>query len=127
MFVAVWLLGLLALGLWSLTMWAAWLGWSYLATLPWSQATEAARASELPPWLEIWLGGAWREWLEAAAPMVEWVMRMLEGSAGWLQGLLPVLFWGLWAIGALGILVATALAAGAIGWWRRRSRRRPAV
>lgn len=127
MLVAVWAVGLLLLVLWSASMWVAYLGWTMLAALPWSQAAEAARSIQLPPLLELWLGDAWREWLGAMAPLLEWLMRTLQGSAGWLEGIVPVALIVLWGVGAIGLLAMTAVAAGALGWWRRRRRGHPAA
>ena len=45
MLITVWALGLLLLVLWSAAMWAAHVGWTMLAALPWSQAVEAALAT----------------------------------------------------------------------------------
>ena len=120
MLIAVWTVGLLLLVLWSAAMWAAHVGWTMLAALPWSQAVEAAQGITLPAWLELWIGTVWREWLQAAGPMIEWVMRTLQGSADWLEGLMPILLLVMWAAGALCVLLLTALAAGLVGWWRRR-------
>jgi hypothetical protein len=120
MLIAVWALGLLLLVLWSAAMWAAHVGWTMLAALPWSQAVEAAQRIELPAWLELWIGSAWRDWLSAAGPMIEWVMRTLQGSAHWLEGMVPILMLVMWAAGALCVLVLTVLAAGLVSWWRGR-------
>ena len=123
MVLAVWLVGLLLLALWSLTMWAAYAAWGVLAGLPWDQAAEQVRTMQLPPAVEIWFGGAWREWIDAAAPLIEWLVRLLQGSAGWLEGAVPVLIWIAWGVGALALLVLTGIAAGAVGWFRRRHTR----
>jgi hypothetical protein len=122
MLIVIWTLGLLLLLLWSATMWAAHVGWQMLATLPWSQAAGRVRELQLPPWLELWLGPAWRDWLEAAAPMIEWLMRVLQGSAGWLEGLMPIVLLAVWGAGAFVLLLLTTLAAVALGWWRGRRR-----
>lgn len=123
MVVAVWLVGLVLLALWSLTMWAAHAAWGVLSDLPWDQAAERVRSLQLPPALEVWLGSAWREWIDAMAPLIEWLVRLLQGSAGWLQEAVPVLIWGVWGLGSLALLVLTAVAAGAVGWVRRRRTR----
>ena len=122
MLIAVWTVGLLLLVLWSAAMWAAHVGWTMLASLPWSQAVEAAQSITLPAWLETWAGTAWREWLDTAGPMIEWVMRNLQHSAGWLEGLVPILLLVLWAAGALCLLLLTTLVGVFVDWLRRRRR-----
>ncbi|TFZ00440.1 hypothetical protein EZ313_18440 [Ramlibacter henchirensis] len=122
MLIAVWAVGLLLLVLWTATMWVSWLGWTMLAALPWSQVSERIREIQLPPALEAWLGTAWREWLEAAAPMVEWAIRMLQGSAGWLEDLMPAVLLVVWGVGVFTLLLLTALVAVLVGWLRERRR-----
>lgn len=125
MLIAVWAVGLLLLVLWSAAMWAAHLAWNLLAALPWSQAVATAQGITLPGWLDVWIGTAWHDWLQAAGPMIEWVMRTLQGPAGWLAGVMPILMLVVWAAGALCVLVLTILVAGLVDWWRRRHEEAP--
>ena len=120
MLIVVWIVGLLLLLLWSLSMWAAHAAWELLATSSWTEALEDWQQMELPPALEVWLGSAWREWLEALTPVTERLMPAIQQSVQWLGGAMPILLWTVWGLGALALLVLTLLAAGAVGWWRRR-------
>ena len=119
MLIFVWTLGLLLVALWSAAMWAVHLGWTMLAALPWSQAAEAIRDLQLPGWLELWFGEAWRALVQALAPTLEWALRVLQGS-DWLHELVPIALWVVWGLGVLFLLTFTALAGVVVDWFRRR-------
>jgi hypothetical protein len=120
MIIAVWAVGLLLLGLWSLAVWALHLFWGALSSLSWAEALERLRASQLPALLEPWLGGFWEPLVASVEPWLGVLRPWLETSAGWLSGAMPVLLWLLWGLGAAVLLVLTLLGVVGLTWWRGR-------
>ncbi|WBY02370.1 hypothetical protein PE066_02220 [Ramlibacter tataouinensis] len=122
MFAAVWILGLLALLLWSLTMWGVHALWAALADTSWDVAVNRLPNLQLPPALEPWLGDTWRQWMEAIGPWLGHVAPTLDSITGWAASAMPVLIWITWAIGAFLLLLVTAAFAGVVSWLRGRRR-----
>ncbi|HYD76063.1 hypothetical protein [Ramlibacter sp.] len=120
MFAAVWILGLLALVLWSLTMWGVHALWTALVDVSWDVAVNRLPTLQLPPPLEPWFGEAWRQWLEAIGPWLAQAAPALDSVTGWAASAMPVLIWITWAVGALVLLLLTAVFGGIVSWWRGR-------
>lgn len=122
----IWMVGILILCLWSATVWIAQAAVSLALTLPWNEVMAALKSMPLPemlrPFLEPWLGGAWSAWIEAFAPLMQWLGTFVQGSAGWLASALPVIAWLVWGLGSL-VLIAILSAASAALWFSRRKMR----
>jgi hypothetical protein len=100
MFIAIWLLALLLLGLWTAAAWG-------LASL---LGTDGAWVAKAEPWLHKLPFGDWLEtwfpqWIDVAHALLE----ALQALLGWLGGMGPVLVWALWAVGALVLLLLAGL------------------
>lgn len=120
MIIAVWALGLLFIALWSVSVWAVHLAWDALSGVSWAEDLARIQALELPGPLEPLFGTAWREWLDALRPLLEWGLPGLQTAAGWLGGAMPVLIWTVWLLGTMLLLALTGAAAGTLWWWRKR-------
>jgi hypothetical protein len=98
--IAVWLIAIVGLALWSVTAW----GMQALLTVDPAHIGDMTALIDKVPyaeWLSRWLPG-WQEGLHLAA-------EILQGVLGWVGGVAPVLLWILWAIGATVLLGAAAL------------------
>lgn len=126
MMLAVWIVGLLLLVLWSGLVWSVHLLWSWLMAVPWADAMQRLREWPVPAPLEPWFGTWWTQWLQEAAPLLQWMGEMLQGSARWVVDAMPILLWATWALGAL-LLLAVMGAVGAGVWWMRRRQAASAV
>jgi len=97
MIIAIWIVTLLLLGLWSLTAWG-------LAQIV---STDGAWIAQIGPWLTRLPFGGWLEtwfpdWLEQAHA----ALGLLHGTLAWLGGAMPVLVWLTWGAGALLLVLA---------------------
>ena len=98
--IAVWLIAIVGLALWSLTAW----GMQALLTVDPVHIGDMTALIEKVPhaeWFSRWLPG-WQEGLRLAA-------EILQDVLGWVGGAAPMLLWILWAIGATVLLGAAAL------------------
>jgi hypothetical protein len=98
--IALWILTLFALGLWSLTAW----GLHAVLTL------DAARLGDLKPLIDQipygalisqWLPG-WQDWLRASIDLTQMLL-------GWVGGAAPVIVWVLWGVGTIGLLIVAVV------------------
>ena len=94
MIIAIWIVTLLIVGLWTLTSWG-------LASL---LAIDGAWVEQIEPWLARvpfggWLEGWVPDWLTVARALLDTAQALL----GWLGGAAPVLVWVLW--GAVTLLL----------------------
>jgi hypothetical protein len=100
MHVAIWILMLLLIGLWSLAAWG-------LAAL---LGMDAGWVDRVQGWLVDWPPG---DWLDLWVP--GWMMAMqasldaLQAVLAWLGGAAPILVWGLWSLGLLMLVGLGAL------------------
>jgi hypothetical protein len=120
MMIAIWALGLLSIALWSVSMWAVHLAWDALAGVSWAEAGARLQSLQVPAALEPWFGAAWKEWLDAMQPVLEWGLPALQTASGWLGGAMPLLIWAAWGLGTAFLLALTGATAGGVWWWRRR-------
>jgi hypothetical protein len=129
MHIAIWMIGLLLLTLWSATVWLGY-SLSHLAlTLPWQQAATSAAQLQIPeilkPFLDpivlIFSGESWANWVQGLAPLMQWLGNLLQGSAGWLTAALPLVAWLIWGLGALLIVALAAAGSAGLWFWRRRT------
>lgn len=120
MMIAVIGLGVFMLALWSSLMWAAHGLWGLMTQVPWAEAVAQLKAIPTSGLLEPWLGPAWHEWIDAVAPFMQWLGALVQGSAAWLAGAVPVLLWLVWGLGAALLLVLMLAGAGAVMWFRKR-------
>lgn len=102
MMIAVWLIALLALGLWTLGAWGL---HALLGALPNDWSGLAAWVEKLPnnPWLENFFPG----WQEA----LTWMLQVTESLLSWAGGAADVMAWAVWLIWGLGALFLLGLAA----------------
>lgn len=102
MMVAVWLIALLALALWTLGAWGL---HALLAALPNDWSGLATWVEKLPanPWLENFFPG----WQEA----LTWMLKATESVLSWAGGAADVMAWAVWLIWGLGALFLLGLAA----------------
>lgn len=116
MTIALWLLAACLLALWSLAAWGlhqlltmdpAWLTASpqrlseWLATLPWAEQLDL-----------VWPG--WQSMLRFAAEISQSLLGWLGDGALWIV-------WTVWGLGAITLLIGTALLAWLIGYGKRHA------
>lgn len=99
MIIAIWIVTLLLLGLWTLGAWG-------LAALAGLLAVDAAWVTKVEPWLVAlpfagWLETWFPDWLVVAKAAVQGGAAVFD----WLGGAAPVLVWAAWGVGALLLLV----------------------
>lgn len=118
MLIALWILTLIVLGLWSLTAW----GLHALLTL------DASRLGDLKPLIDQipygnllsdWLPG-WQEWLRASIDLTQVLL-------GWVGGAAPTVVWVLWGLGAFVVLIAALIMTVVIKMWQGKPPRRARV
>lgn len=113
MMIAVWLIAVLALGLWSLGAWGL---HTLLVALPNDWSSLAIWVEKLPPnpWLENFFPG-WQGWLT-------WLLRITETALSWAGGAADIMGWAvlvMWGLGALFLLVCALLGTMVVVWVRR--------
>lgn len=104
MMIALWVLTLFVLGLWSLTAW----GLHALLTL------DAARLGDLKPLIEqIPYGEVLGAWIPGWQDLLRMSIDFTQVMLGWIGGAAPVVVWVVWGLGTLVIvglgLVLTAV------------------
>lgn len=95
MLIALWILTLFVLGVWSLTAW----GLHAVLTLDASQLGDLKPLIDQIPYGELigqWIPG-WQDLLRASIDLTQVVL-------GWVGGAAPVIVWIVWGLGALLIL-----------------------
>jgi hypothetical protein len=127
MLIAIWAMGIFMLALWSGLIWAAHGLWALMATVSWGDAVQRIKDIPLPEVLAPWFGPAWREWIDAVAPVAQWLGSLVQGSGELLAGWVPVLLWVVWGLGTASLVAAMAAGTGGVWWWRRRQVRAQAV
>ena len=128
MHLLIWIIGLIVLMLWSATVWMGYSLTNFALTLPWDQATTAMKDIQIPallkplidPILLIFAGGSWTAWVESMGPLMQWLGSLLQGSASWLTGALPVFAWIIWGLGALLLIALTGGGSVALRYFRKR-------
>ena len=110
MLIAIWLIALLGIALWSL---AAWGVHSVLAVDP-------SRLQDLQPLIhEIPFGETIDQWFPAWRTLLALAVDMTQKFAGWLGDVAPWLVWALWATGTGITLLLAALTSLAVVLIRR--------
>ncbi len=101
MHLAIWIITLLLVGLWTLLAW----GLSSLLAL------DGSWLANLKPWLASMPFGGWLEsWFPDWLQVAQALLGVMQSALSWLGTAAPVLVWGLWFAGALVLmLVAGAL------------------
>jgi hypothetical protein len=99
MHIAIWIVTLLLVGLWTLASW----GLSRLL------AMDGSWVSQIEPWLARMPFGGWLEtwfpdWLQVAQVSLD----ALQAALGWLGATAPLLVWVVWGGGALLLMLAGA-------------------
>jgi len=98
--VAIWILMLLLIGLWSLAAWG-------LAAL---LGMDAGWVDRVQAWLVDWPAGDWLDpWVPGWMMAVQASLDMLQSVLAWLGGAAPILVWGLWGLGLLMLVGLGAL------------------
>lgn len=96
MHIAIWVVTLLLVGLWTL------LAWGLSALL----ALDGAWVTQLQPWLARLPFGGWLEtWFPDWLQLAQLLLDAVKAGLDWLGGAAPVLVWGLWALGTLVLLM----------------------
>ncbi len=99
MIVAIWIIALLLLGLWSLAGWG--LHALLLGGVQW--------VGDLKPLLERIPFAVWIErWVPGWQDAIRLALDLMQSLLGWLGGAAPMLVWVVWAVGAV-LLVGFAL------------------
>jgi hypothetical protein len=128
MHLLIWIIGLILLMLWSAAVWMGYSLTNFALTLPWDQATTAMKNIQIPellkplidPILLLFAGGSWTAWVESLGPLMQWLGSLLQGSASWLTGALPVFAWIIWGLGALLLIALTAGGSVALRYFKKR-------
>jgi hypothetical protein len=110
MHILIWVLALVALGLWTLLAWAsAWV----LGLDPSWVGDLAPQVAQLPgaAWLDVWVPG----WQPLVVATIEFARTLL----GWLGGAGVVIVWVVWGLGSVLVVGAAALGSVAVGLVRR--------
>ena len=118
MHLAIWIITLLIIGLWTLLAW----GLSSLLSL------NGAWVSNIDPWLAQlpfggWLEGWFPEWLQVAHRLLDGLQALLA----WLGGAAPVLVWALWGVVTLVLLTLAAGLSLLVALIRRSTASQPAA
>jgi hypothetical protein len=111
MLVAIWLLTLVSLLVWSLVAW----GFYRLLTLDPQWVGELEPLIARIPYgeeIERWVPG-WQELLRQALELMQSLLGALGGAAPWLVGVA-------WGVGAALLAGGAVLLSLLVGWWRRR-------
>lgn len=113
MIIAIWIVALLLLALWTTAAWG-------LASVIHLVQVDGAWVSQVKPWLQRvpfagWLEGWMPTWLDTAHALLQAVQAALT----WVGGTAPVLVWGLWALGSLGLLLLAGVLTGLVALVRR--------
>jgi hypothetical protein len=119
MIIAVWLIALLALSLWSLGAWGL---HSLLVALPNDWSGLAAWVDKLlpAPWLEHFLPG-WQALLTG-------LLKFVEVALSWAGGAADVMSWFVlvvWALGALFLLSCAVIGSLLVAWVRKSTTGQP--
>lgn len=118
MHIAIWLVALVCLGLWSLTTWG-------LAML---MGLDPSWLGELKPLLLRVPGGDWLDlWLPGWQAQVSAVLDLVQGVLGWLGEAGPWLALGIWAMGAICIVSVGGLCSLLVTVMHRASASTPAA
>ena len=112
MILAIWLVALCLLGLWSLA------GWGLHALL----VSGVQWAGELKPLLERIPFSAWIErWVPGWIDALHMAVDLMQALLGWLGSAAPVLVWAVWAVGAMLLLGLDLLLSMVVALVRKNS------
>jgi hypothetical protein len=118
MLIAIWLLGLTLLALWSALFWALHAGWQQLAALPVGDAIAALESLELPGIPDGWLQEV--ELLRVALlAAMKWLQPWMQGGSDVLGAAVPLALGVTWGLGCALLLGLTIAGALGVAWWRR--------
>lgn len=120
MMALIWCTALLLLGLWSAFVWGSWTLWQLAVDLPWDQARVAMQDWKLPPLLEPWWGEWWTQARELLVPVLAWTWEALQTSGSWVRTAVPIVLWGVWTLGAMGVALVALAATVGVRVWRRQ-------
>lgn len=113
MLIAIWVLTLLGLGLWSLTAW----GLQALLTM------DASRLQDLKPLIhEIPFGETIDQWMPGWRALLAVAIDATQGLVAWVGHAAPWLIWALWGVGAAGLLLGAGVLSLAVVLIRRGMR-----
>lgn len=100
MIIAIWLLALVLVGMWSALAW----GLYVLATV------DIGTLGDLGPWMaRVPFGDALEAWFPQWQDIVRLLWDLLHVSLAWLGKALPALVWVLWGLGTGGVVLLAAL------------------
>ncbi|HEY8880464.1 MAG TPA: hypothetical protein VIN03_23040 [Roseateles sp.] len=121
-FLVGWLLVLLLLALWSGLVMAL---QSLLVSLLAHAGSLGAGDWSLPDSLRDWLPAAVADWLVSTVETLTPQLQALVSALPWLADGVTVLSWGVWAVGALMLLVLGLAIHVAIALWRKSKQSTP--
>ncbi len=112
MIIALWMLALFLLGLWSFAAW----GLHAVLTIDPTKLSDLKPLIDQIPYgdlIDQWIPG-WQDLLRASVDLCQWVL-------GWVGGAAPIIVWVVWGLGTLAVLAVTVSLNLLISLTRRKS------
>lgn len=113
MLIAIWVLALLGIGLWTLTAW----GLNALLTI------DPSRLQDLKPLIhEIPFGETIDQWVPGWRALLAVAVDLTQTAVAWIGHAAPWLVWALWGVGTAGMLLLAGIVSLAVVLIRRGMR-----
>ena len=115
MVIAIWLVALVLLVLWSAFAWASHAVLGMIAGLPWEQVLSQLKNIHLPEPFGAW----WAMMVDLLAPILQVSLPLLQGLMSFAGGAIPVIVVVLWLLGAIALLLLAIAATVGAALWRK--------
>jgi hypothetical protein len=115
MVIAIWLIALFVLLLWSAFAWMCHALLGMIVGLPWEQVLAQLKVVNLPEPFGAW----WTMMVDLFAPVLQASLPALQGLLSFAGGTLPVMLGVVWFIGAALVLLAAIVATVGAALWRK--------